>query len=651
MAEHTLLKETSARIDVDQTRLLLEEHFPLAEMSLLFLGNVNKIDFRIRGQAAVCSVQAHRSSVSSMDVFENVDIESLQGSGKSYKSTWRIGRQNIDEAPEGMQKPGRGANKVTECGLAACVNSNGLQNTQQRVFCTLPTPLPSGLPVSVHASFAITGDRKTIPFENFEKETPVKKWNRWLLQECIPNLYIEFLKDLAPRIGKRCFDFWPSATMSGPDQSVEKLVQDAFWALLARSEYGSYQLYPLVDSLQSSERSTPLKTRAGGNARKLIKVASLKSAQFDVLPETVSKKLRPLFSKLCSSLVRPSPDLWRNMSEVKMHHQATTLDAAYLCNLFKDERNCALLDDYLQSFGNNSEWDTAIGMLLGIVIGNTSVGSKHPIDAVNACRIIPMVDQTLGTVRFRSKGTSPFPPDDLMFLPTEIEAELFRDRASSLIKPTLFRQPATKTLALNESVAALAAKIEAPRNPILDLMTEFSNVRDIGVQDIHHFLAHVDSSSAPAGTVDARWIVQFWSYLDQRIPVFLSEEGSELKSASVQSLLQHLKLLDTRVYRYHDEGSWSYITPEQFELGPYVLNPWGEKKEIELCRSLLGLRLVDPGCVPSQLRRNEPRLKTPHAFSRLLRALARISTRPDGSKGDVKFKMNVKEGSYSVCPL
>lgn len=648
--EQTLLKGTSAKIDAKTTRILLEEYYSDAQISLLFLNNVNEIVFRVRDQAdgaAVWRVQAQRASGPFKEVFENVSIESVHESGRSHRTTWRVGRQTIDEAPEGIQKPGQGADKVTECGLAACVEKNGLPHVppgmEQRVFCTLPTSSSSGLPVAVHASFAITGDRKSIPFEDSERETPVKKWNRWLLQECIPDFYVEFLKDGAPRLGQKCFDFWPSLVMSTIDRSIGGLVYKAFWALLARPEYESYQLYPLVDTLEPAQGSTPLKTRARGNARKVSKVASLKSAQFDVLHRTVSRKLRPLFSRLCPNLVQPSPTIWRCMADAKIDQQATALVPAYLGILFKDPANCSILEEYVRSLPDESERDEVAEMLLRIVIPDASIPSKRSIDSIHGCRIVPKLDQTLGTIRFRKEKSDLFPHRDLLFLSTDKEVELFRN-ADLMIRPNLFRKVDGKIT----SSEGLSAGVKALRNPLRDLLVELSNIREVGIADVHRFLDHVDPSSALVSSGASDWITQFWSYLNPRLTTFLGEEGLELSSAPTSDLMGHLKLANTRIYRYDDHGSWVYITPSQFEAGPYVLLP-PVGKQIELCKELLEVKLLDPHCVPLQLRHRESNLKDRGAFSRLLRALGRTTAQPAGSRTkDVSLKQQMKAGSYKV---
>ncbi|KAL8717029.1 MAG: hypothetical protein Q9225_005692 [Loekoesia sp. 1 TL-2023] len=624
MTNRTLLKEASAEIGVEQTKTLLEDYFSTARMSLLFLRNVTTIDFSIRGHPASWSVKSERSNSSFEEIFQHVGIESKHGAGESCKLIWRIGIMDIEEAPDALANPGRRANKITECGLAACVevigDSSKKEALKQRVFCTLPTLSLSGLPVSIHASFAITGDRKTIPFEDFEKGSPIKEWNRWLLTKCIPDFYIEFLKDLAPRLGMASFKYWPTTSTLASIESFGKVVQEAFWTRLASQQYETYQLYPLLDTHDPSEQSTPLKTRTGGKVRKLFKVGSLKSAQFDVLPTEISLKLRPLFRKLCPSLVHPPLQVWQRMTMANIHRQAVVLEAEYVCTLFKNDSNCTILEDFLQSFQDDRQRDEAIEMLLRTAVPNLSLDSPHPIEITNNCRIIPKLDQTLGTVRFRDKSSAPFPDRDLLFLPNDTEADLFSNHAHSLIKPTLFRGPASNFTALR---SALDAKIQTPRNPLRDTMTKSSNMREIGVADIHSFLAHVESSSTPTSTSGSshNWIVQFWSYLNPRLNAFLAGEGSGLSSAPVSDLLKHLKLQNAGIYRYAEGEEWRYITPEQFEQGPYIIQP-KTSPEVELCNLLSGVKVLDPECVPSQLRRAESNLKSALAFRRLLRALA-----------------------------
>lgn len=624
--DQTLLKEASAKVDVKQAEALLETYFSTARMSLLFLRNVTAISFGLRDQPTTWLVKSERSGSSFEEIFERVSIHSKHQIDVDCKTIWRVGLTDIEEAPEMLGNPGRRANKITECGLAACIEVTGnlssrkqpgQESQKHRVFCTLPTLSPSELPVSIHASFAITGDRKTIPFESFEKDSAIKLWNRWLLTKCIPEFYIDFLKDLAPKLGAKSFNFWPSSTVATPVDSFGKTVTEAFWTQLASQGYETYQLYPLLDTHSSTEQSTPLKSRAGGKARKLFKVASLKSAQFDILPSAVSYKLRPLFAKLCPNLVFPPRHLWRHMKAANIDRQAIALDAECICGLFKKESNCDVLLEFLRSSKDGKYQDEIIEMLLRVAVPDSSLEGSPSVEIVNNCRIVPKLDQTLGTVRFREKGSAAFPSHDLLFLPTYTEAELFSDCASSLVKPSLFRGAVNSSTPPSKPVDTDPKTL---RNPLHDMVTEYSNIQEIGVADIHSFLAHVNLSSKPLGSLGPshNWILQLWSYMRPKLEAYIVDQGSNLPSGA---LLSQLNLYDTPIYRYLDDEEWRYITPAQLKEGPYIVPPTDEK-QLELCNLLNGVWVLDPECIPSQLQCTYSDLNSPVAFGRLLKVLA-----------------------------
>ncbi|KAI4255981.1 MAG: hypothetical protein L6R42_006464, partial [Xanthoria sp. 1 TBL-2021] len=628
--ENTSLKETSALIGIDETKALLEDYHSTAQMSLLFLRNVESIDFKIRGQAPSWSVTAIRQGGPVDVIFQDITVTSCHQSGTSRKATkavWRIAMTDIEEAPKQLINPGRRANKVTECGLAARLKLEGspMEDSPHQVFCTLPTGFPTRLPVSIHASFAITGDRKTIPFGDAKQNSPIAAWNQWLLTKCIPDLYLEFLKDLAPRLGGKAFDFWPSRTIVTSKHSFGNVVRNAFWDRLAHEQCESYELFPLVESNVATEQSTPLKTRTGGRKRKLFKVTSWRSAQFDALSEEASAKLTPLFSNICPNLVRPPGRIWLDMTAFKIHEKATVIGSQYVCSLFRIETNCVILDAFLKRLASEATRDDAMKLLLQVAIPEPSSGPHRPLELMNGCRIIPKLDKTLGTIKFQSGDMVAWPRCDLLFLPTLAEADLFAHSASSLIKPSLFREDAPKPAT---SLALLDTKSHTLKNPLIDLLTESSsNLRAIGISDIESFLGHVDASSAYHSTNDNMdtWIVKFWAYLDPRLRSLREGGNIMTKATSVTDLLKDLKLHDTPIYRYREGSSWRYITPQQFERGPYIVAPY-DRKELNLCKLLPGVKIVDPNCVPLKLKDRESSLHEPQAFSRLLKALTANGT-------------------------
>ena len=612
--EQTLLKETSALIDSTQAEMLLEDYFQTARMSLLFLRSISTIDFRVRGQAAAWSVTASRPVEPVNDIFQDISIRSSHFSGTNHTAVWRVGMTDIEEAPDHLMNPGRRAGKITECGLAACLGrlEKGMEH---QIFCTLPTGFKTRLPVSIHASFAITGDRKTIPFEDTKDNSAITKWNQWLLTECIPEFYIGFLDDLAPKLGETSFDFWPTSSTNCLSRPFDGAIHDGFWKHLAREQYESSQLFPRIEV--ATAQTTPLKTRAVGKARKLFKVTSLKATTFDNLPAHLSSNLSALFSKICSNLVRPPTQLWLNMMKVKIHCKVSKLDNKSICTLFRSEQNCTILEEFLRSLKDDTARDRAMETILLVAVPIASPETVH------GCRIIPKVDQTLGTVKFQDSDG--WPRQDLLFLPTQEEIELFGHRGNHLIKNTLFEDSAKTDL--SSSVAS--------RNPLLELMTETSNLKQIGLMDIESFLVHVEASSAYAGATEEmdNWITNFWSYLGHRLQIHAH------KGASVKDLLKDLKLYDTPIFRYHKGTSWHYITPQQFEEGPYLVAP-SDEKELVLCKLLPGVQIADPSCVALQLRLEESSLEKPRAFGRLLRVLTAMgaSNMPKLSQEDPEYE-------------
>lgn len=619
--ERTLLKETSALVGVDETKTLLEDYHSTAQMSLLFLRSVNSIDYRVRDQKASWSVITTRPGGSADDIFNDINVTSSRGSKVIYEAVWRIGMTDTEEAPNDLANPGRRANKVTECGLAACLRSEGSfeKGLPHQLFCTLPTGFATQLPISVHASFAITGDRKTIAIEDTAKNTAITEWNQWLLTKCIPEFYLEFLKDLAPRLGGSAFQFWPSFTIEKSNQSFDKVIRDGFWNQLAGDQYESYQLFPLVENKRTTERSAPLKIRAHGKARKLFKVTSLKSAQFDVNPKKVSAILTPLFTNICPNLVYLPRRLWQDMITFNIHQKSVVLESQYVCDLFSIESNCVALEDFLKRLEDTTARDEVMETLLQIAIPKPSSDQHCPLERMNGCRIIPKLDQTLGNYKFRSGDANTWSRSEVLFLPTLAEAYLFANSASSLIKPSLFQEKATKHIS---SILLSGTTSHAPKNPLLDMVREFSNLRHIGISDIESFLPHLGLSTTYTGANDVmdRWIVELWFYLDPRLQIYRKGGDMKVRLASVAEMLQELKLHDTPIYRYDQNSSWRYITPQQFEEGPYIIAP-SDQKELDLCRLFPGVEIIDPECLPSELHAKESSLDDPQAFGRLLKAI------------------------------
>lgn len=589
-SKQTKLKEISTMIDSAETTNLLNRYFQDADKAMLFLRHIKSIDFAIRGDSSpLWSVSADRSESFEDGIFRQIKVDSQQVDKKANSKTWRIGMIDIDHCPTDVVNPGRGAGKVTECGIAACLTD---ANTPQRVFCTLPTTFSSHLPISFHASFAITGDRKTIPFENVRQDHEITKWNNWLLTDCIAEFYFEFLKDLAPRLGENSFDYWPVSESSGSPVSMSGIVAKAFWEKLVGHD--SWQLFPLAGSLSTASMtssSSPLKTRPGGKIRKLHTTTSLKVAQFEFLPFRYVQ-LRPLFLDLCPSLVHLPMHLRVDMKKSTAFESANQLGPEMLCDIFRQEVNCQHLSKFLSSI-NVSTKVMAMEMLLEIVVPPLH---ENPValNILSGCRILPRLDGSLGLLVLEDQSNN-----EWNFIANETEQTLFDFARSSFVDTRLFR-PRSSIFEFGKlpSMIEFGKPLQKPRNPITDIKKSSLNVRKLKAADIGILLASPQSpiNSTKTKDLDA-WLEKFWQYMNESPRKQHDAIPRDLDSKVMNDIILKCGLQDQKLYRVRTGSEWQYISPREFETKPCVVMP-GKPKFDVLCSEILDLKVVDRDCVP-----------------------------------------------------
>ena len=126
-------------------------------------------------------------------------------------------------------------------GVAISLNPHkGITN---RVYCYLPLPISSGLPVSINASWALSSNRQSIwtsqedCVDEFSCAADMAEWNRLLLTDTLSTLYaeiMEILTQVSPSLGQ-AYAAWPDSSQCAT------------------------QFLPLVDSLLKTIYSTQLK--------------------------------------------------------------------------------------------------------------------------------------------------------------------------------------------------------------------------------------------------------------------------------------------------------------------------------------------------------------------------------------------------------
>ena len=632
----TALRDSPRHVSQLTAQKLLKAYFSTARVSLLFLQNVRSIDCFLRGESQpVWSVLAHRNENTEEDVFKQIIINSSYEGYKPLVDIWRVGLTDIIDCPAHIAKVGKGLTKITECGIATCLDQGQLISTNnqveidhhsahvsavttilnhsQWVFCRLPMIAPTRLPISFHASFAITGDRKTILYED---KTDVSTWNHWLLSSCLPDLYLQFLRDLAPKIGVKSFNFWPAKPVAGSLKSLDGVLAQTFWEKLLDSNHLDYMLYPIIDrELPASVCGTnDLRRDKTRPTRKVHRVTSFSNARFDFLPASSSEKLCDLFASLHTSIVRPPQRVRTAIRDSAQHLEIPELDPIFISDLLRQEKGYLQLKRFLAQLDDDAKRKGAMASLLEVLVPVVDGKDLTPLGILDGCSILPRpsLNASLGTLIF-----NPQPDSQWHLLATTEEQSLFYFATDFMVNTTLYSQEGVTKWPSSQFT-------KGRRDPIAEIANAAFNIRKIEVEDIGNLLARF-----PTGTPQEfdEWIPQFWQYFDNRV-VFgesTTDPANNISVATVDDLLQRANLPDKLIYRYRAMGSWQYITPSQFNSEPYIVHPVSKEERL-LCSMIPQLKCIDLECMPLLLRTAEESLERSAGFVRFNSALKKIGT-------------------------
>ncbi len=101
---------------------------------------------------------------------------------------WLVAIEDIEPDAEYLPEASRRTMKNVEGGFAALVSSDVKSSDpsipapgtiQPKIFATLPLPLTSDLPVHLHATLLISGDRRSIATHDHDMQSVELKWNRY----------------------------------------------------------------------------------------------------------------------------------------------------------------------------------------------------------------------------------------------------------------------------------------------------------------------------------------------------------------------------------------------------------------------------------------------------------------------------------------
>ncbi|EKD19518.1 zinc finger family protein [Drepanopeziza brunnea f. sp. 'multigermtubi' MB_m1] len=224
-------------------------HYPgtIFRFPLLLPGSLWVVDYK--GYAIASDPKPFLGFVTCSFKIYARDSEELQADGLDE---WWVSIENAATGTDLPPESSRRVTKRTECGIAALVYRTYTQKspgfnfpttTTSRMFNTLPLPIFSDLPVHVHATFTLSGDRKSIVLDDHNLKSASSESNRHFLEQEIPKMYLQFLAGLVVHLQQDVFIFWPQH--EPPERSFGLRIWTSFWQKLSLS---LLELFPKAQS-------------------------------------------------------------------------------------------------------------------------------------------------------------------------------------------------------------------------------------------------------------------------------------------------------------------------------------------------------------------------------------------------------------------
>lgn len=155
------------------------------------------------------------------------------------------------------------------------------------LFSTLPLPISLDLPVHISGSFILASDRRSIRLDEYENEET--SYNRWLLKEVVPRLYLALLEDRASLSDNA--RYWPANTNFIPEDTygiISTIVIDAVYQMAATSDYSIFK--SKFHALPLPPRGTQLMLHPPRSVVKVLEM--IKPRDVVQLPSSVTRRLQ-----------------------------------------------------------------------------------------------------------------------------------------------------------------------------------------------------------------------------------------------------------------------------------------------------------------------------------------------------------------------
>jgi sacsin len=564
-------------INAKGVRTFMMEYFDEARISLLYLKRVRSIEFRIGGNDNSEWCVRRQPPLDENVKFSEWVICSFTrdlgfGTPIAGKDKWWVVVEDLIDKIEHLPYRQDRKMKNVECGIAALVSSTGSlsdpnikEPLKPRIFSTLPLPILSDLPVYIHATFSLTGDRRSLCIDEYRRElgaaapsansnqfhpeTGESRWNTYLLEEALPELYLAFLESLGREIGHSIFDFWPQD--EPPKGSRCKSLFSSFWRELPNS---SHYLFPKAE------------VSPGSIHRRPPRLFDIQHATFDFLEPTQSNILASLLLRLDVNLVRNVPI--EITSHLKNLPNANTVSGPMLRKIFKSEKGRTHLMTTLTD-------KTVLKTLLSCLMAD-----KEGLGDLGGCHIVPLADGTLGTLStcdFNSTG-------QFYYLATTKEIELF-NFASSILVPLKF----------STSFGTILERKEF-RLERLDL-THISTLLQ-------------RRPSSDLDLPNETWLTEFWAFWNKN-PV----KSTPLSTHGVCSF---------NVFQASRDSLKISVKLSDIDKLPAVVEPSDEAHR-HLCDKIPGLYRYDGGLMPKWFQVEEDSFLAWPSFCRLIRAICHLA--------------------------
>jgi len=252
-----------------------------------------------------------------------------------------------------------------------------------------------------------------------------------------------------------------------------------------------------------------------------------------------------------------------------------TVDPPFLRKLFKSPEASAQLEKLIK------EKPRIMGTLLELIVSGTPYSPQD----FDGCRVLPLVDGTLGTLRINSGAAKYLGVN-------QEEADIFKFAPNIFVINTITAREFMKQILLEKQF----------------------NVRRLSLQYIGGILERGEWNEGSTLRTEW-WLKSFWEFFNAN---YISKPSLQVP-ATKEFGIDHFPLFLTTC----DETT-HYMKPMDIDQKPVIVEP-NTQEQKELCLNIRGLHLLNPEMLPSDMVSLEDSLYKDKSLERFIRALERLA--------------------------